>query len=339
MSFLVVKEVEKKFEDLQVLKKVNLSIEKGKLITLLGPSGSGKSTLLRCIAGLEEISGGSIIVNGEDITHKEPKDRDVGMVFQQYVLFPNMNVYDNIAFGMKLRKIDKKEIDKRVQEVLGIVELKDKKDAYPHQLSGGQQQRVALARSIVLHPKILLFDEPLSALDRKIRKSLQIAIKKIQRQLDITSVFVTHDQEEAMTISDEIYVMNGGKIEQSGTPREIYKNPKTSFIARFIGAYNVIDKESFQKCFHQPIKGKEIAIRPEVMDITKEEVIPSQNDIVLKNCVVTDVSIIGNVIRYEVKNKNLTFNVDVMNKNVEEIGLEDKVSIIIPKKYCVHIAS
>ncbi len=337
MSFLVIKNVEKNFDDLQVLKKTNLSIDKGKLVTLLGPSGSGKSTLLRCIAGLEDINSGSIIVDGIDITNKDPKDRDVGMVFQQYVLFPNMNVYDNIAFGLKLRKINKKEIDKRVKEVLGMVELTEKMYAYPNQLSGGQQQRVALTRSIVLQPKILLFDEPLSALDRKIRKTLQIEIKKIQRQLDITSVFVTHDQEEAMIISDEIHVMNNGVIEQSGTPTEIYKRPMTSFIARFIGAYNVIEKDTVNEYFNYRIDEKEIAIRPETIEITKDEVVASQDEIMLKDCIVTDVSVVGNVIRYEVQNKSLTVNVDVINKNTENIGLTDKVSIIIPKKHCVYI--
>ena len=270
MSFLVIKDVEKSFGDLKVLKKTSLCIEKGQLITLLGPSGSGKSTLLKSIAGLESIDSGSIIVDGEDITNKEPRNRDVGMVFQQYVLFPNMNVYDNIAFGLKLRKMNKNDIDKKVKEVLSLVELQDKMYSYTHELSGGQQQRVALARSIILEPKILLFDEPLSALDRKIRRNLQIQIKRIQRELDITSLFVTHDQEEAMIISDKVYVMNNGIIEQSGMPKEIYNNPKTSFVAKFIGNYNVLSKEVFQQHFKKNIDTKEVAIRPEVIQITKE---------------------------------------------------------------------
>jgi len=341
MSFLVINDVEKSFGDLKVLKKTSLSIEKGQLITLLGPSGSGKSTLLKSIAGLESIDSGSIIVDGEDITNKEPRNRDVGMVFQQYVLFPNMNVYDNIAFGLKLRKMNKNDIDKKVKEVLCLVELQDKMYSYTHELSGGQQQRVALARSIILEPKILLFDEPLSALDRKIRRNLQIQIKRIQRELDITSLFVTHDQEEAMIISDKVYVMNNGIIEQSGMPKEIYNNPKTSFVARFIGNYNVLSKEIFQQCFKKNISTKEVAIRPEVIQITKEQL---GNDVEynLKDCEVTDVSIIGNIIRYETRKDDLTMNIDVINNDIHDISdirLGDKVNIFIPKKQCIFLTA
>jgi len=341
MSFLVIKDVEKSFGDLKVLKKTSLSIEKGQLITLLGPSGSGKSTLLKSIAGLEGIDSGSIIVDGEDITSKEPRNRDVGMVFQQYVLFPNMNVYDNIAFGLKLRKMNKNDIDKKVKEVLLLVELQDKMYSYTHELSGGQQQRVALARSIILEPKILLFDEPLSALDRKIRRNLQIQIKRIQRELDITSLFVTHDQEEAMIISDKVYVMNNGIIEQSGMPKEIYNNPKTSFVARFIGNYNVLSKEVFEQYFKKNINTKEVAIRPEVIQITKQQL---GNDVEynLKDCIVTDVSIIGNIIRYETRKDDLTMNIDVINNDIHDIcdiKLGDKVNIFVPKKQCIFLTA
>lgn len=341
MSYLVIKDVEKSFGDLKVLKKTSLSIEKGQLVTLLGPSGSGKSTLLKSISGLEGIDAGSIIVDGEDITNKEPRNRDVGMVFQQYVLFPNMNVYDNIAFGLKLRKMNKNDIDKKVKEVLNLVELRDKVYSYTHELSGGQQQRVALARSIILEPKILLFDEPLSALDRKIRRNLQIQIKRIQRELDITSVFVTHDQEEAMIISDKVYVMNNGIIEQSGMPKEIYNNPKTSFVARFIGNYNVLSKDVFQKYFKKNIDTKEVAIRPEVIQITKEE-IRNEVEYNLKDCEITDVSITGNVIRYETRKDNLTMNIDVINNDIYDacdIKLGDKVNIFVPKKQCIFLTA
>ena len=341
MSYLVIKDVEKSFGDLKVLKKTSLSIEKGQLVTLLGPSGSGKSTLLKSIAGLESIDSGSIIVDGEDITNKEPRNRDVGMVFQQYVLFPNMNVYDNIAFGLKLRKMNKNDIDKKVKEALSLVEMQDKMYSYTHELSGGQQQRVALARSIILEPKILLFDEPLSALDRKIRRNLQIQIKRIQRELDITSVFVTHDQEEAMIISDKVYVMNNGIIEQSGMPKEIYNNPKTSFVARFIGNYNVLSKDVFQQHFKKNINTKEVAIRPEVIQITKEE-LGNEVEYNLKDCEVTDVSIIGNVIRYETRKDNLTMNIDVINNDIydiHDIKLGDKVNIFVPKKQCIFLTA
>lgn len=341
MSYLVIKDVEKSFGDLKVLKKTSLSIEKGKLITLLGPSGSGKSTLLKSIAGLESIDCGSIMVDGVDITNMEPRKRDVGMVFQQYVLFPNMNVYDNIAFGLKLRKMNKNDIDKKVKEALSLVELENKMYSYPHELSGGQQQRVALARSIILEPKILLFDEPLSALDRKIRKNLQMQIKKIQRELDITSVFVTHDQEEAMIISDEVYVMNNGIIEQSGTPKEIYNNPKTSFVARFIGTYNVLNKNEFEQYFKIGIDTKEVAIRPEVIQITKEE-LGEEAEYKLKGCEVTDVSVIGNIIRYEARKDNLIMNIDAINNDIkgsEDIKLGDKVNIFVPKKQCIFLSA
>lgn len=341
MSFLVIKDVEKSFGDLKVLKKTSLCIEKGQLITLLGPSGSGKSTLLKSIAGLESIDSGSIIVDGVDITSKEPRNRDVGMVFQQYVLFPNMNVYDNVAFGLKLRKMNKNDIDKKVKEVLSLVELQDKMYSYTHELSGGQQQRVALARSIILEPKILLFDEPLSALDRKIRRNLQIQIKRIQRELDITSLFVTHDQEEAMIISDKVYVMNNGIIEQSGMPKEIYNNPKTSFVAKFIGNYNVLSKEVFQKHFKKNIDTKEVAIRPEVIQITKQQ-LGNNVEYNLKDCVVTDVSIIGNIIRYETRKDDLTMNIDVINNDTHDIcniGLGDKVNIFVPKKQCIFLTA
>ena len=341
MSYLVIKDVEKSFGDLKVLKKTSLSIEKGQLITLLGPSGSGKSTLLKSIAGLENIDCGSIIVDGEDITNKEPRNRDVGMVFQQYVLFPNMNVYDNIAFGLKLRKMNKNDIDKKVKEALSLVELQDKMYSYTHELSGGQQQRVALARSIILEPKILLFDEPLSALDRKIRKNLQIQIKRIQRELDITSVFVTHDQEEAMIISDKVYVMNNGIIEQSGTPKEIYNNPKTSFVASFIGNYNVLSKDVFEQHFKVNINTKQVAIRPEVIQITKEQ-LGNEVEYNLKDCEITDVSITGNVIRYEARKDDLTMNIDVINNDIydiEDIKLGDKVNIFVPKKQCIFLAT
>ena len=341
MSYLVIKDVEKSFGDLKVLKKTSLNIEKGQLVTLLGPSGSGKSTLLKSISGLEGIDSGSIIVDGEDITNKEPRNRDVGMVFQQYVLFPNMNVYDNIAFGLKLRKMNKNDINKKVKEVLNLVELRDKIYSYTHELSGGQQQRVALARSIILEPKILLFDEPLSALDRKIRRNLQIQIKRIQRELDITSVFVTHDQEEAMIISDKVYVMNNGIIEQSGMPKEIYNNPKTSFVAKFIGNYNVLSKDVFQQHFKKNINTKEVAIRPEVIQITKEE-LGNEVEYNLKDCEVTDVSITGNVIRYETRKDNLTMNIDVINNDIydiQDIKLGDKVNIFVPKKQCIFLTA
>ena len=234
MSYVEIKSIQKSFNNIKVLKDIDFSIEKGEFLTLLGPSGCGKSTILRCIAGLNNFENGSIIIDNKDIGNVKPKDRQVGMVFQSYALFPNMTVYENIAFGLKIKKIPKKEIDKKVKEMIEIVELNGKEDNYITELSGGQQQRVALARSIVTEPKVLLLDEPLSALDAKIRKNLQVQIRKIQKKLNMTTIFVTHDQEEAMTMSDKIIVMNKGYIAQIGGPEEIYKHPANEFVARFI---------------------------------------------------------------------------------------------------------
>ena len=204
MSYIEFKNVKKSFEDTEVLKGISLSIEKGEFISLLGPSGCGKSTLLRCLSGLEEVTEGSFVLDGKDITKDAPQKRNIGMVFQQYSLFPNMNVEQNLAFGLEIKKVPKEQIKKEVQSALEMVGLLDKKKAYPANLSGGQQQRVALARAIVSKPKVLLLDEPLSAIDAKLRKNLQIEIRRIQKELNITTIFVTHDQDEAMLMSDRV---------------------------------------------------------------------------------------------------------------------------------------
>ena len=247
MSYIDFLNVNKSFGSNHVLRQINLSVEKGQLATLLGPSGCGKSTLLRCLAGLEEVSTGSMHIDGEDITVKNPKDRNIGMVFQQYSLFPNMTVRENIAFGLKLRKMPREIIEEKVSRVIDLVDLKGKVKEYPHALSGGQQQRVALARSLVMEPKVLLLDEPLSALDAKLRKSLQAEIKKIHIDTGITMIFVTHDQDEAMILSDVIHLFKDGQIEQSGAPTQLYTRPKTRYAAEFIGHYNVLDKSEFDR--------------------------------------------------------------------------------------------
>lgn len=205
MAYIELKNLDKSFGKNHVLKSIDLSIEKGSFVTLLGPSGCGKSTLLRCLAGLDEVSGGQIILDGQDITGLEAKKRNIGMVFQQYSLFPNMTVEENIAFGLKLKKLDKKIIRQKVKEAIEMVELCGKEKAYPSRLSGGQQQRVALARSVVVEPKVLLLDGPLNAIDAKLRKALQYNIKKISKELGLTCIFVTHDQNEAMVMSDKIF--------------------------------------------------------------------------------------------------------------------------------------
>ena len=210
-------------------------------MSFLGPSGCGKTTTLRMIAGFEKPTAGTITVDGADITHKPPNQRNVGMVFQSYALFPNMTVADNIGFGLKVRKRPKAEIRKRVDELLGLINLPGRGDRYPYQLSGGQQQRVALARALAIEPQVLLLDEPLSALDAKIRIVLRKEIRAIQRQLGITTVYVTHDQEEALSLSDRVVVMSEGRIEQIGTPFEIYNFPSTPFVASFVGTLNLVD--------------------------------------------------------------------------------------------------
>ncbi|MDO1582531.1 ABC transporter ATP-binding protein [Rhizobium oryzicola] len=241
MSFLTLTHLQKSFGPTKVVHDFNMAIEKGEFISFLGPSGCGKTTVLRMIAGFETPTGGSIVINGRDQTELKPNQRNIGMVFQAYALFPNMNVFDNVAFGLKIAGKPKAEIAARVQEMLKLIHLEHLADRYPYQMSGGQQQRVALARALAPKPQVLLLDEPLSALDAKIRVSLREEIRQIQQQLGITTVFVTHDQEEALSISDRIVVMNAGRADQIGTPFEIYNRPATRFVASFVGTLSLID--------------------------------------------------------------------------------------------------
>jgi putative spermidine/putrescine transport system ATP-binding protein len=241
MSFLNLSNIQKAFGPVQVVKDFNMAIEKGEFVSFLGPSGCGKTTVLRMIAGFETPTGGSITVNGKSQANLKPNQRNIGMVFQAYALFPNMNVAENVAFGLKIAGKPKAEIDARVKEMLGLIKLDHLAERYPYQMSGGQQQRVALARALAPKPQVLLLDEPLSALDAKIRVSLREEIRMIQQQLGITTVFVTHDQEEALSISDRIVVMNGGKADQIGKPAEIYNRPATRFVANFVGTLNLIE--------------------------------------------------------------------------------------------------
>ena len=241
MTFLELTGVQKQFGDVAAVQDFNLAAERGEFVSFLGPSGCGKTTTLRMIAGFEMPTAGTITVDGADITRKPPNQRNVGMVFQSYALFPNMTVADNIGFGLKVRGKSSADIRKRVDELLGMINLPDRGNRYPYQLSGGQQQRVALARALAIEPQVLLLDEPLSALDAKIRISLRKEIRAIQRQLGITTVYVTHDQEEALSLSDRVVVMSDGRIEQIGTPFEIYNYPSTTFVASFVGTLNLVD--------------------------------------------------------------------------------------------------
>lgn len=233
--------VEKAYGTNHVVKNMNMTVYEGEFLTLLGPSGCGKTTTLRMIAGFETATSGIISIENERVDEREPYERDVNTVFQNYALFPFLTVYDNIAFGLNLKKVPKKEVRERVKEMLSLVQLEGFEKRKPAQLSGGQKQRVAIARALINRPRVLLLDEPLGALDLKLRKQMQVELKRLQRKLGITFVYVTHDQEEALTMSDRIAVMNGGVLEQIDTPDNIYEHPKTKFVASFIGESNVLE--------------------------------------------------------------------------------------------------
>ncbi|NOU74776.1 ATP-binding cassette domain-containing protein [Paenibacillus sp. LMG 31458] len=336
MSYVQIDQAMKQYADSTVLKQVSLQIEKGELVTLLGPSGCGKSTLLRSIAGLEKLDGGTISVNGNNISQLPPQRRNVGMVFQSYALFPNMTVFDNIAFGLKMRKWPRNEIAVKVNQVIELIHMSDKASSYPHQLSGGQQQRVALARGIVTEPDILLLDEPLSALDAKIRKNLQIELRNIQRELKMTMIFVTHDQEEAMTISDRIFIMNGGKIVHQGKPEHIYASPKNEFVARFIGSYNVLTDRELSRLTGQSFKPGSYAIRPEVMELHPQDVLYDQQEPGLwLEGTVKSRTVRGNVRRYEIQALDVNLWVDELNvPHKNAVDEELFIKVWIPASAC-----
>lgn len=234
-------DVEKEFDGVKVVKKLNLEVKEGEFLTLLGSSGCGKTTTLRMIAGFEEASSGTIELQGENVVGLKPNERNVNTVFQNYALFPHMNVEDNIAFGLVEKKVPKDEIKKRVAEMIRLVRLEGLEKRKPGQMSGGQKQRVAIARALINEPKVLLLDEPLGALDLKLRKQMQLELKHLQQKLGITFIYVTHDQEEALTMSDRVAVMNEGVLEQIGTPDEVYNHPKTKFVASFVGESNILE--------------------------------------------------------------------------------------------------
>jgi putative spermidine/putrescine transport system ATP-binding protein len=240
MPFLQLTNVQKRFGETAAVERFDLAVERGEFISFLGPSGCGKTTTLRMIAGFEQPTAGAITIDGRDITRVPPSRRNVGMVFQSYALFPNMSVAQNIAFGLTLRRVPGAQIARRVEELLELIALPGLGSRYPYQLSGGQQQRVALARALAIEPQVLLLDEPLSALDAKIRVALRTQIRAIQRKLGITTIYVTHDQEEALALSDRIVVMNKGRIEQVGAPQQIYAAPASYFVAAFVGNLNLL---------------------------------------------------------------------------------------------------
>ena len=284
-KIIELKNISKNFEDQQVLKGIDLNIYENEFLTVLGPSGCGKTTLLRIIGGFEEPSNGQLIFDGKDISKVPPYKREVNTVFQKYALFPFLNVADNIAFGLNLKKMDKDVIEKKVSRMLELVGLKGFEKRDVTLLSGGQQQRVAIARALVNEPKVLLLDEPLGALDAKLRKDMQTELKKIQKEVGITFIFVTHDQEEALSMSDTIVVLNDGVIQQIGTPMDIYNEPQNRFVAEFIGESNIIEGNMIKDCLvnfdgidwecvdkgFKDNEDIEVVLRPEDMDVVEPE--------------------------------------------------------------------
>jgi putative spermidine/putrescine transport system ATP-binding protein len=324
--FLSIQSVRKSFGPTTVVQDFNLDVGTGEFVSFLGPSGCGKTTVLRMVAGFEEPTAGSIVIAGKDVTRLKPNQRNIGMVFQAYALFPNLTVAQNIAFGLKVAGMPKADSDKRVAEMLNLIKLPQFGDRYPYQLSGGQQQRVALARAIAPKPKLLLLDEPLSALDAKVRVSLRDEIRSIQKELGITTVFVTHDQEEALSISDRIVVMYGGKAEQVGTPFEIYNRPSTKFVANFVGTLNVLEGTVTDASAGKVkvgagevmLKGKlngskagdtlSLALRPEAISLGKQ----AGRDATLGG-EISEVSFLGSVIRVRVGLGKEAVSLDTFN--------------------------
>jgi len=267
MKMIEVKEVSKAFGQFQAISKVSFSIDKGKLVGLLGPSGGGKSTLLRMLAGLETPDSGDIIIDGVRVNDLPPQKRGIGFVFQNYALFRHMTVFDNIAFGLKVKKKSKAEIRERVQELLELTNLQGLDKRYPHQLSGGQRQRVAFARALAPGPELLLLDEPFAAMDAKVRKELRSWLKQLIQTIGVTSIFVTHDQDEAVEVADEMLIIQKGRLEQQGSPAEIYTSPKTAFVAEFIGQSTILDNPGKFKGFGHLDDGVKALIRPEFVEV------------------------------------------------------------------------
>ncbi len=309
MSYLSIRGLHKSYGATSIFSDINCEIAQGEFVTLLGPSGCGKSTLLRCIAGLTDVGGGQILLDGQDLVPLSPQKRDIGMVFQSYALFPNMNVAQNVAFGLRMQKIKGSEAEQRVKQVLELVELNDFAERYPHQLSGGQCQRVALARSLVTRPRLLLLDEPLSALDARIRKHLREQIRSIQQELGLTTIFVTHDQEEALVMSDRIVLMNAGKIVQSGNAESLYSAPVDAFAAGFIGNYNLLDADAASRLLLRPINSR-VAIRPEAIQLGAQGAIEGQ---------IHSHRLLGNVIRYRIEARGVELLVDVLNRSPADL--------------------
>ncbi len=346
MAYLSLSNVSKVFGTTIAVEDFNLEVEKSEFVSFLGPSGCGKTTTLRMIGGFEMPTTGVISLDQEDITYQSPNQRNVGMVFQSYALFPNMTIGQNIGFGLQARKSPEKEIKQKVNEMLALVHLEKHIDKYPYQLSGGQQQRIALARALAINPRVLLLDEPLSALDAKIRVELRLEIRRIQQAMGITTIYVTHDQEEALMLSDRVVVMSQGRMEQIGTPAEIYNYPSTEFVAQFVGQLNLlpvtqVDKVNgscvlagqqvkFDHSFNRTIsEAPRLAIRPEEIQIGTGE---GRNT--LKGRVET-VMFLGAVVRLRIDLGGAVLSADLFNeRNITLPRAGDDVVISFPEHSC-----
>jgi putative spermidine/putrescine transport system ATP-binding protein len=349
MAFLELVGVSKIFGTTVAVEDFDLAADRGEFVSFLGPSGCGKTTTLRMIAGFEQPTAGTITVDGVDITYRAPNKRNVGMVFQSYALFPNMTVTQNIGFGLKIRGRAKKDIERRVDELLELIHLPGRGDRYPWQLSGGQQQRVALARALAIEPQVLLLDEPLSALDAKIRVALRYQIRSIQRQLGITTVYVTHDQEEALSLSDRVVVMSDGKIEQIGTPAQIYNFPATQFVASFVGTLNLLSARVIEASTGRvSLAGQEIraghsvaagdgspvtvAIRPEGIELGGDG---GTNQL---TGTVEDVSFLGSIVRTRLRldGEGTTLSLDTFNDpSLTAAAIDSTVTVSFPPEACL----
>lgn len=332
MSFVLIERLSKSIQETMIFEDVDLAIERGQICVLVGPSGCGKTTLLRAIAGLVKPDAGSIEVEGRDITALPAKQRGISMVFQQYALFPNMTVRQNLAFGLEQQKLARVEIERKVEAMIELMGLIPRADARPGALSGGQKQRVALARALVLEPKLLLLDEPMSALDAQIRKRLREEIKRLQAEVGFTAILVTHDQEDALIMGDRIAVMNKGRFEQVGTPLEIYNHPANRSVATFIGDFNVLDPGTIEQLFARSTRSH-WAIHPEAVELRELNGTKSLGpDYLTVDGEISSVRVMGSLIRYSLKVGGASLQVNVLNNpslKPFKVGMRVEIAIQI----------
>jgi putative spermidine/putrescine transport system ATP-binding protein len=347
MGYLDLIQLQKKFAEVHAVRDFSLSVQKGEFVSLLGPSGCGKTTTLRMIAGFERPDEGQILLDGVELTNVPPNQRGAGMVFQAYALFPNLTVRGNIAFGLEIARFAKSDVQAAVADLLRLVRLEGIEDRFPHQLSGGQQQRVALARALALKPRLLLLDEPLSALDAKVRVSLRAEIRRIQSELHITTIYVTHDQEEALSISDRVVVMREGLIEQDASPKQIYRQPASRFVAEFIGTANQFDGVAIDNTAIQTplltlsaqipdtLVGKQVVVlvRPENIQLYNK---PPEN-IAGNNLIqgrIESISFMGPVTRISVASNGMHLMCDISESQPTQLEFNEEVALCFPPEAC-----